>query len=623
MDHPLKSLENSDVLPKWRFVPIPDNVVSPEVTQRDQFSSESTGLYESLVREATQNSTDQPDEAVTKPVHLSFSFSSISGVDAEAWRELTRELKPHCLACKMDISDFDKESVRVLAVEDFNTTGLIGSVDTHDGGNFAGFWRKHGGSNKGKGKGGSHGLGKLVFSAASNMGAIYGLTIRDDGESLLMGQAVLNNHQIDNLSNRLPAHGFWTETLETGGEIQAPTQNSKVIKLISELAGFQRKKEKGLSIAIPFLHDSVTPERITEALLTNYFFQILDGTLTVDINGERIDSSNFFEKVDNHPTLKETDHARLSFVKRLIEARKTDPKFKPLPTLGKSRLQEIFFEPQTIEAMRKVFKAEGIVSVRMPVPVTDNDGDTQDSYVDLYLTEKAHNAPPWALYVRDSLVISEESKSSFRAPAYGAVIASDKRIAALLRDSENPAHTRWLSNSEKLTRNWKNGPATVQNVKLAPAALYEILTKDQVEDLPDLLINFLSIPEVGKKKRSKKRSVTKPDKVIPKRKRFLNETAIEGGFRLSPGPGAPDYDYPREVTVEVAYDILAGDPIKNYNSLDFNLAQKTKHPALGKNVNVISRNENKFVLEFESDDFKFELTGFDTRRDLIVKPKAS
>lgn len=611
-------------IPKWRFAPIPDNMVSPEVTQRDQFSSENKGLCESLVREATQNSTDQPDPGTDNPVHLVFNFSECSGEQAAHWRELTRDLKSHCLACNMDISDFEKQSVRILAVEDFNTTGLIGSPDSHDDGNFAGFWRKHGGSNKDKGKGGSHGLGKLVFSAASNIGAIYGLTIRGDGKAYMLGQAVLNNHQDESLG-RLPAHGFWTATPETDGEIQAATENKDIIIPISELAGFKRESQKGLSIAIPFLHESVTPERIMEALLTNYFFPILDGTLIVDINGKRIDSDNFFERVEEQASLKDADKERLAFVKRLISVLKLEekPEFQPFPTLGTSRLSDIFFDETQIEEMRNRFNDGDIVSVRVPVPVTYKDGSTETSHFDIYLTEKAHNAPPWALYVRGSLVISEESKMSFRVPAYGAVIASDERVAALLRDSENPAHTRWLGNSEKLSRNWKHGSATVLNVKLAPTALYEILTKDQVEDLPDLLVNFMSLPETGAKKRTKKRTKTKPIKPIVKRKRLLIEAQVDGGFRLSPGDGAEEYDYPKTINVYVAYDILSGDPIKNYNSLDFDLSAKNTFSAIGMGVTVTSRKDNKLVLELQSHDFKFEMTGFDSRRDLIVKSKAA
>ena len=220
------------------------------------------------------------------------------------------------------------------------------------------------------------------------------------------------------------------------------------------------------------------------------------------------------------------------------------------------------------------------------------------------------------------MVISEETRSSFRAPAYGAVIASDDRVAALLRDSENPAHTRWMTTSEKLTKNWKHGSTTVKNIKLAPGALHEILTRDQAEDLPDLLINFMSLPETGAKKRSKKRTPVKPKEPIVKRKRLMVETALDGGFRLKPGPGAPDYDYPKNVSVHVAYDILSGDPIKSYNPLDFDLKNKNKFVCKGNDVSVESRNENKLILELQSPDFKFELTGFDNRRDIIVKPKA-
>ena len=115
MEHHSKSAKSETSLPQWRFVPIPDNVVSQDVTQRDQFSSENTGLYESLVREATQNSTDQPDAADT-PVHLVFNFSDCSGEQANQWRHLTESLKSHCEACDMDVSDWSAETVRVLAI---------------------------------------------------------------------------------------------------------------------------------------------------------------------------------------------------------------------------------------------------------------------------------------------------------------------------------------------------------------------------------------------------------------------------------------------------------------------------------------------------------------------------
>ena len=95
---------------------------------------------------------------------------------------------------------------------------------------------------------------------------------------------MLNSHTTGD-GRRYPPHGFWTVTPETGTDIQEATANSDIISEVSKLCGFKRDTQKGLSIAVPFLHESVTADRITEALLTNYFFQIIAGTLTVDING--------------------------------------------------------------------------------------------------------------------------------------------------------------------------------------------------------------------------------------------------------------------------------------------------------------------------------------------------
>ena len=154
-----------EVTPTWRFADIPDDQVAPDVTQRDQFRNDSVELFQSLVREATQNSTDS--RAGTDPVRLRFAIRTLGPEDSAALRGLLQPIAMNCGACKLDVGVLSSNAARVLVVEDFNTFGLIGSVDQHDDGNFSGFWRRHGGSNKDATKGGSHGLGKLVFSTAS------------------------------------------------------------------------------------------------------------------------------------------------------------------------------------------------------------------------------------------------------------------------------------------------------------------------------------------------------------------------------------------------------------------------------------------------------------------------
>ena len=265
--------EISQQIPQWRFAPIPDDQVAPDVTQRDQFANDSVELFQSLVREATQNSTDSPDPGSPDPVRLRFSIEQFTGERLKELQELCRPVLPHCIACKMDTSALDQESARVLIVEDFNTTGLVGAVDKHDDGNFRGFWRRHGGSNKDPSKGGSHGLGKLVFSTTSALGIVFGHTIRfDDKRSLLMGTAILNNHEID--GQRYPAHGYWAPGQEPG-KIQLPSEDPHQIKQTRDLLGFTRTSESGLSLAVPFLDDEVTESRLlarsSNQLLLSYF----------------------------------------------------------------------------------------------------------------------------------------------------------------------------------------------------------------------------------------------------------------------------------------------------------------------------------------------------------------
>jgi hypothetical protein len=39
--------------------------------------------------------------------------------------------------------------------------------------------------------------------------------------------------------------------------------------------------------------------------------------------------------------------------------------------------------------------------------------------------------------------------------AFAALVAPDGPVSQFLRDAENPAHTSWNGNAEKLTRNWR------------------------------------------------------------------------------------------------------------------------------------------------------------------------
>jgi len=606
--------------PTWRFAKIPDDQVAPDVTQRDQFANDSVELFQSLVREATQNSTDSPLPESADPVRLRFAVGILAGEEAERLKKLCLPVVQNCEACGMDTSVIDDVSARVLIVEDFNTTGLVGATDKHDDGNFCGFWRRHGGSNKDASKGGSHGLGKLVFSTTSALGVVFGHTIRvDDGRSVLMGTAILNNHKIGGA--RYPAHGYWAPAQKTG-EIQKPTEDEALISSLGSLFRFRRTTETGLSLAVPYVDEDINEDSILRAVVTNYFFPILSGTLVVEVGEIEIAQANFAEIAAGLSGLSDDQKSQLEFVQELVPLLKSQPQIVLSEHDGTKRISPEIVTEDKIEKMRTTYKSGKTIHVRVPVKVHRKKQPKVTSYVDLYLKQKPENCTPWALFARESLVLPGESRSSFGESAYGALIAADPEVCALLRDAENPAHTKWNA-QEKVKKNWSYGPQTVRDIRLSLSALYRMVTAELREEYTDLLLDMLSIADPSPKKRKGPKTPKKPVIPLPPPKpKFFRESKVEGGFRISAGPGASEREYPVRMRIRVAYDVLSGNPFKSHDSYDFDLSKNGLEIA-GKDIKLVDREAGTLVLECTSPEFRLKITGFDPNRDLIIDPRVA
>ena len=192
----------------WYFRDISDDPSEKELTQQDQFNNDEVALAEAIVRETIQNSTDA-QAGSNSTVRVRFAINAINGSDRAFFENIVAGLSPHLRACGMPVPS-PSDPLRALVVEDFGTTGLTGSVEIKDNGQFSGFWRRFGRSNKQGAKGGRWGLGKLVFPSASALRTVIGLTRRVGDEcSWIMGQAVLRNHSINDLEK--DSVGFWCD----------------------------------------------------------------------------------------------------------------------------------------------------------------------------------------------------------------------------------------------------------------------------------------------------------------------------------------------------------------------------------------------------------------------------
>ena len=601
---------------EWQFPVLPADLVEQDPTQRDQFNNDEVGLAGALVREVIQNSTDAP--AGSEPVKVRFARRKLDTAETASLHALFETLVPHLETCGYPADALDQPRADVLAIEDFNTRGLTGSVDSLDEDNFRNFWRRHGKSGKTGNTGGRWGLGKLVYSSSSSIGCFFGLTLREgDASPLLMGQAVLATHEFE--GERRPAHGFWFSHKSAAG-LQLPVSDAEEVEKIAALAGFMRTIETGLSIAVPYPASSLTEAALIQGVVENYYFPILAGDLVVEVGDTVIDQHTFLD-IAAASNLK----VPLAFVSAVSERLSSTPDFESPTPVTADGVTEAHLGDQ-LTALREKLGSGEMVHVRMPVDVRartgDNAGKTQRPTFDVFLQNPEAPGDSYSLFVRGALTVPGERRYFNNLAAYGAMVARNGALASLLGDAENPAHTGWNASAEKLTKRWERGDLAVKAVRHAPRQLQQLLG-DQIEQKdPDALIDFFSlIDENAEPKARRKRKSVKPVVTITPREKALIVRERQGGFSLVAGPGAKGWSYPCQVRIRCAYDMIGSDPFKRWSPFDFTL-EKDEVTLELREAEIASRKGNIVRLNLQSPDFELDATGFDMNRDLLVEARS-
>ncbi len=597
-------------MPKWEFEALPPALVEQGLTQRDQFNNDDVELAEALVREVIQNSTDAA--AGSGAVKVRFAIRDLDLADAVRLRAYFSELRRHLASCGIDAAPLDRSSARVLVIEDFGTKGLTGDPAARDNDNFDRFWRQHGISGKGGRAGGRWGLGKLVFSSASEIRAFFGLTLRTgEASPLLMGQAVLSNHQL--AGTRYPAHGFWFGA-RAASQLQLPISDLTIVRALCTLAGIVRTDQPGLSLIIPYLNSNISHETLVRGVLRNYYFPILSGRLSVEVGSVLIDRTTFYTVAAEHVS---ATSIPLVFVESVSQTINSEPEFRADVPINGTGLEGGSFQPDQMALIKALFGNYGLLHVRVPVRLKRKDGTNPLSYIDLFLTRLPEEAKPFALFARGSITVPAEGRFFSGAHAYGAMVASDDNVVAFLGDAENPAHTGWNANAEKLAANWRSPSQTLRNIRHALRDLYTLVADSVEHDDRDALIDFFSLLDSTSSANGPKKRTPKPRIDLPKREKALMIKSKSGGFFIVPGPAAANWKFPKIVDVRVAYDIVSGDAFKRHSKFDFDLSDQDIKIDL-QNMQMNPLRSNKVRLSIGGPDFKFEASGFDVNRDLVV-----
>jgi len=622
----------------WHFHEFRPGEKIREASQGAFFTSESlSGVAAALVREGIQNSLDAALPG--KTVNVRIALGTLP--DSSALEPYARSAWPHLRAPESGLEDppSQSETCRYLVFEDFGTRGLDGDPTQAWPGvgenGFFHFFRAEGRSNKGNQDRGRWGLGKYVFVAASRAHMFFGLTIRQcDGRRMLMGQLTLRARRVDT-TNYSPDGLYGTP--QADGLI-LPIEDEQAIRSFQECFHLTRATEPGLSLVVPWHESGIDKNALLTAVLGGFFLPILRSQLEVRIddgNGEevRIDANTVGDLISDTGSGK--DGAALNAIFHLACEACTTPSDQFLAlaepqTNGALKWTPAMFPDGLISGIRGGLDVGRSVALRVPLTIRPKVGEAHASFFDVFLVRSDDGAAERPMFVRNGIIVADIRPR--RTPGVRSlVVIDDGPLATLLGDSENPAHTEWQKSCPGFKSKYFYAPSYVDFVTNSVDNIMHLVSASQREPDRDLLGSVFSLPLATRNaprdcdakptpKPGRDPNIPEPQVQHASPKRF-RVSHIPTGFWVGRGePGAPR---PAELRVQVAYDVIRGNPLAKYETADFDVSQDPIVVSAERGLALVRLEKNKIVVKVVADDFRLVVTGFDPNRDLLVKVTAA
>ncbi len=604
------------------------------------FTAESLeNLSEALVREAIQNSLDaaQRDAANVRQVRVRIHFEPEANSDVRqyfatlfgsAQKNFERGLNLPNLA-----SLFGDDCGFIL-IEDFGTKGLTGDVDEWRLGQaeqnaFFSFFRAEGRSPKTGESLGRWGIGKQVFPTASKLHAMLGVTVRHESPNrVLMGSAVVRNHSVNGQDFQPDAWFGHREILENP---VSPVTDAQFIDEFAAKLGLKRGNQPGLSVVVPSIDERVNVDDLRRGVVRSFFWPILQGELVVDLEWPnenwRIDAETL---AAHRSLLPAAEAAVIEFANWASTAIPAERVTLPSEAATRPNWKDFGEQllPETkLNEIRSRLETQQRVEVRVPVRVRPKyeDGEESLSFFTVYVAQ-CRDAGHKPIFLRDGIVITD-----VRCPQMSGnrslVVVEDSPLAGLLGDSEGVNHTQWQKDSPKFHNRFFYGPDTI---KFVTRSVYEIMQRLHAAETkgdPTLLLHIFYLPTDEGTTEPKKKPETEKNKPDvpppppppppPSQPRRFELQQVKGGFSLRPG-NSPLESLPLRVRIEAGYALRRGNAIKRWVSDDFAFIRAPLQQEA--NGVIVSRADgNLLELEIRKPDFQFGVSGFDTKRDLVVR----
>ncbi len=583
-------------------------------------------LADALVRESIQNSLDARRSRASVRVRFCFRTGA-QALHADAAQQYFSGLREH-LQSSAPRAD---EPVPYLLIEDFGTRGLTGdpavdpelSGDSETRNDFYYFWRNVGRSKKGDDDRGRWGLGKSVFTVASRIRTIFGLTLREDRRALLLGQCVLKTHILD--GRRYNPYGFFATMRK---KLPLPIEEPMLLDRFFD--DFQlHRNEPGLSIVVPYYRaDELSFERIIESVIRQYFYPLTCGMLSVSVEDgarqELVDAASIDDIARRF--------ARDAGIDRLIAltrwsagAARQQPHFIALTNEQTSAWSDDLLAPESVEAVRERFASGAPVAVQVPLYLRRKGSRTIATWFHVFLQRDEGLRRLETHFIRSGITIPDvKIPARVDKPVRALVIIEHESLSRYLGDAENPAHTDWSERADKLKSLYERHATPLRLVKHSAGFLASFLSRPPQGRVRDLLQDIFSIEQPGanaeastprvRVKKTEGESGAEEGARGAARTDAVTISPVAGGFTIRGTSATPG----RTLTAQLAYRARVGNPFRKHSAFDFDL-RRDAFVIDADAAEVERRTSNELAIVPRAARFHISVRGFDVRRDLVVR----
>lgn len=271
----------------WEFAATGGGDVTGENDPLSSFFKGNKSYY--LAREALQNVIDAKLPGSKDPARAEFRVYSRKPSELPRIDELKNEAFIHIRDRYKDDNDEYKAYsdliftiehdfyIQLLEISDYNTVGLSGANDDRKG-NYRLLMKEIGASYKSGGAGGSWGLGKGAYWAASAFRTIFVSSVYGDNQCVFQGKARVASFIYDKIERQ--GNGCF------GLTGQDPVRNS------SQIPNLFKREDRGTDIHIVGFDERDWKDEMVKAVLNYFWRAISKGILEVNIGNEIITRKN-------------------------------------------------------------------------------------------------------------------------------------------------------------------------------------------------------------------------------------------------------------------------------------------------------------------------------------------